>query len=458
MRLLLILPAAIALDNGLARSPPLGWRSWNAYGGGVTQAKMEAVMAAFVDESRGFSLRSLGFEFVGLDDGWQQCGAGVNKSFHTAAGDPIIDLKKFPDMGAMVAKAHSLGLKAGWYLNNCICNERSFTGPIVDLIQKQDVAALRKYGFDGLKLDSCSQWNNLTLWNELINATGKPILIENCHQGGLDPGSKQWQTYVKASGGTFTHKLGYLSAGSDAKPAMSNTTFAACEKACTSTADCAALCFESADAVPAGTIAKCYLKTAKAGFVPYDASNGHCLFDGSKDDCPYNFYRTSGDINARWGSMLGNLATVVRYLDSNTSRPGAWAYPDMLEVGRLANVTEDRSHFGAWVIASAPLILGFDASRKEIVDRVWPVITNKEVLAVSQSYAGSAGKRIEMSEDHQIWSKPLGDGKFAVFVLSNSSVPITVDVKLGDIDKSLNGTSRAVHVRCLYMHKDLGIV
>ena len=79
------------------------------------------------------------------------------------------------------------------------------------------------------------------------------------------------------------------------------------------------------------------------------------------------------------GSIMMNvqeLATVVRYLDSNTSRPGAWAYPDMLEVGRLANVTEDRSHFGAWVIASAPLILSFDASRKEIVDRVWPVITN----------------------------------------------------------------------------------
>eukprot|EP00966_Prymnesium_polylepis_P121272 2802704-Prymnesium_polylepis.1 len=67
-----------ALDNGLARLPPLGWRSWNAYGGGVTQAKMEAVMEAIVDDSRGFSLKSLGFEFVGLDDGWQACGTGIN--------------------------------------------------------------------------------------------------------------------------------------------------------------------------------------------------------------------------------------------------------------------------------------------------------------------------------------------------------------------------------------------
>ena len=34
------------------------------------------------------------------------------------------------------------------------------------------------------------------------------------------------------------------------------------------------------------------------------------------------------------------------------------AYPDMLEVGRMPNVVEDRTHFGAWCIVSAPLILG----------------------------------------------------------------------------------------------------
>ena len=45
---------------------------------------------------------------------WQKCGAGYNGSFHTDKGEPIIDEKKFPDMGSMVAKAHSLGLKAGW--------------------------------------------------------------------------------------------------------------------------------------------------------------------------------------------------------------------------------------------------------------------------------------------------------------------------------------------------------
>jgi hypothetical protein len=314
------------------------------------------------------------------------------------------------------------------------------------------------------------------------------------HQGGLDPGSKQWQTFQKA-GSSYTHRLGYLSAGHDAQPALINTSFATCEATCTADATCAALCFESADTTPHAPIAKCYLKTAQAGFVPYDATNGHCNFDGSSDDCPcaraqspvpnagspvraplvrwythaaaapppstargsYNFYRTSGDINARWGSMLANLATTVKFLDANTSRPGAWAYPDMLEVGRLANASEDRSHFGAWVIASAPLILGFDASDTSLLDRVWPTITNREVIAVSQTYAGSAGRRVEATAEHQVWTKPLSPSSFAVFVLSNASAPISVRVSLGDIDIALNG-SRSVHVRDLYEHRELGIL
>ena len=33
---------------------------------------------------------------------------------------------------------------------------------------------------------------------------------------------------------------------------------------------------------------------------------------------------------------------------------------DMLEVGRLRNFSESRTHFGAWAVMSSPLILSFD--------------------------------------------------------------------------------------------------
>ena len=37
----LALSAVMAIDNGLGRKPPMGWRSWNLYGGSVNQDLIE---------------------------------------------------------------------------------------------------------------------------------------------------------------------------------------------------------------------------------------------------------------------------------------------------------------------------------------------------------------------------------------------------------------------------------
>lgn len=176
------------------------------------------------------------------------------------------------------------------------------------------VKALAAAGWDGVKLDSCGDFNNLTWWAELIDAAGKPVLTENCHQGSITPGPNP----LAACTGTTT-----------------------------------------------------------------------------PSDCPYNFFRTSGDISSYWGSMWRNLQTTVPYLGNiPLSRPGTWAYPDMLEVGNLANFSEDRSHFGAWVVVSAPLVLGYDLTNMTTTKRVWPIISNTEAIAISQTWAGHPGRLV----------------------------------------------------------------
>lgn len=100
---------------GLAQRPSMGWRSWNAYHNDVTQAKIEAVMDAMVaKQSGGRSILELGYSSVGLDDAWQACGQGFNGTFHAVDGTPLWNNVTFPDPSGMVAKAHSLQLKAGW--------------------------------------------------------------------------------------------------------------------------------------------------------------------------------------------------------------------------------------------------------------------------------------------------------------------------------------------------------
>jgi alpha-galactosidase len=388
---------------------------------------MERIMEAMTDRSRTVdgkpcSLLDLGYDNVGLDDGWQKCGAGVNGSFHSADGVPIVDETKFPSMVGMVDKAHSLGLKCGWYMNNCICSEHEFKGDMIATVMKGSVAALRKAKFDGLKLDSCSQFNDLGWWNKLINETGPPVLVENCHQGGNAPGSEQWQTYFKnktVPAGEYMHDLGYIPAGGDAVPFMANVSLKDCLAQCSGLDNCSAVSFAEGNkttSLPSDLIEKCYVKKSSQ----FIGTGVVCKGEQTPSECPFNFFRTSGDINANYYHVLGNLGTVTKFMGNNSlSRPGGWAYPDMLEVGKLKTSAEDRSHFSMWSIVSSPLILGFDMSNSETMSRVWPIITNREVIAVNQAWAGSAGQLIYKKIGSQVWSKPLGNGSYAVLLLSN---------------------------------------
>ena len=53
--------------------------------------------------------------------------------------------------------------------------------------------------------------------------------------------------------------------------------------------------------------------------------------------CPFNFFRTSKDIDASDQSWIRNLQTVVKFLDASSplAGRGCWAYPDMIETGNL---------------------------------------------------------------------------------------------------------------------------
>jgi alpha-galactosidase len=109
---------ALANDNGLARTPPLGWRSWNLYGANVNQSLIESIMDGMAVSRNGVSLKSLGYITVGLDDNWQACGspsAAPGMHYHDAQGNPLVNLDRFPNMTGMTSHAHSLGLKSGWY-------------------------------------------------------------------------------------------------------------------------------------------------------------------------------------------------------------------------------------------------------------------------------------------------------------------------------------------------------
>lgn len=135
-----------------------GWRSWDAFENSVNQTLQQSQVDALVDRSKPVdgaptSLFDLGYNRIGLDDAWQDCGKGVNGSFHDPSGTPLIRPDRFPDMSAMNEYAKAKGIGSGWYLNTCDCCEKGHLQPMWSAAG--DAMAVKDLGFDGLKLDSC---------------------------------------------------------------------------------------------------------------------------------------------------------------------------------------------------------------------------------------------------------------------------------------------------------------
>lgn len=126
-------------------------------------------------------LQGMGFEYILIDDCWQQ--RGRNATDNTIPPDPI----KFPNgMKEVVDYIHSKGLKAGIYSSagtkTCAGYPGSLTYEFIDAQQFAD------WGFDYLKYDNCYQTGQSSLqrysdMGNAINATGHEMFYAICNWG-----------------------------------------------------------------------------------------------------------------------------------------------------------------------------------------------------------------------------------------------------------------------------------
>ncbi len=128
--------------DALAVTPPLGWNSWNVWGGIVDAAKVRAAADALVTSG----LAAQGYTYVNIDDAWE--------GPRTADGE-ITSNEKFPDMKALADYVHSKGLKIGLYSSPGprTCQQR-FAGSYEH--EAQDARTWAAWGFDYIKYDWCS--------------------------------------------------------------------------------------------------------------------------------------------------------------------------------------------------------------------------------------------------------------------------------------------------------------
>ena len=182
-------------DNGLARTPPMGWNSWNKFAGKVDDAAVRGMADAMVESG----MKDAGYIYVNIDDTWE--------ATRDALGN-IATNRKFPDMKALANYVHSKGLKIGIYSSpgpkTCAGYEGSYGH------EDQDAKTYAAWGFDYLKYDWCSAgriYKNQDMqavyqkMGDALLKTGRPIVFSLCQYGlddvwkwGPKVGGNLWRT------------------------------------------------------------------------------------------------------------------------------------------------------------------------------------------------------------------------------------------------------------------------
>ncbi|XP_053550430.1 alpha-N-acetylgalactosaminidase [Bombina bombina] len=183
-----------SLDNGLVRTPPMGWMTWERFRCNTDcmndpdNCISEYLIRSIADKMVDDGWRDLGYVYVSIDDCWAQKKRDANGRLQP-------DPERFPSgMKALADYVHSKGLKLGIYgdMGNYTC--MGYPGTTLENI-KVDADTFASWEVDMLKFDGC--YSNAVdkaigypKMSAALNATGRPILYScswPAYEGGLPP-------------------------------------------------------------------------------------------------------------------------------------------------------------------------------------------------------------------------------------------------------------------------------
>lgn len=390
----------IVVGDRIALTPPLGWNSWNCWGDAVSQDKVISSARAMVDQG----LRNHGWTYVNIDDGWQGVRGG--------AFDAIQPNSKFPDLKALVASVHAMGLKFGIYSTPWRGSYAGYIGSSCD----------NEAGtYDWVKAGRHNEVFRIGRSEEDWTA-GR---VQNWRRGRysfITADVRQWAAWG----------VDYL----------------------------------KYDWYPNDIPQVDEMRTALA-------ASGRDIVLSLSNKAPYglaaewtrlaNAWRTTNDISDNWQSLSAIGFHQDRW--APFSGPGHWNDPDMLVVGRVScgsslhptrlTADEQYTQISLWSLLAAPLLIGCDLAQLD--DFTLGLLTNDEVIDVDQDPLGQQATQIFAEGPKVIYARELEDRSFAVGFFNTGEIPTTVVFKwkdYGDLPRQLSDRQR---IRDLWRQKDLGV-
>jgi alpha-galactosidase len=406
--LLATVPAACTLDNGEGALPLMGFTTWDAFG--CRDDMNETSVRAVIDLMVSSGLRDVGYEYVNLDDCWQQ---------REANGTLVADPARFPSgIAALADYAHAAGMKLGLYTDvgtkTCAGHPGSWG------FEEADAAAYASWGVDFVKEDHCNlpdplppgiadenAFYNYALgrMRDALNATGRRVFFDLCAHtcyGDTELHSPAcWaQWYANAT------RLGN----------SRRTTTDACHTWASVMNN-----WYRNDAFQNGTLPLAQFSG------PFSWNDPDALQIG-------NLGAPRGDNNDGGGGSVGDGVGSANGGAGN----GGGGSP-------AVTAAMEQTHFSAWCIMGAPLVLG-----TELTPAVLALASNAEAVAVDQDPLGVQGVRVHVAGDpvyshdvygdglvwwpQEVWAKPLASGARAVLVVNHAATAAAADAA-GDDDK-----------------------
>ena len=343
-------------------------------------------------------LVNFGWSYINMDDGWQGFRGGSTKAIQAN--------EKFPDIVGMVDHIHSKGLHAGLYTVPMIGSYAGFVGSSCDNAEGE---------YTGLPEDTRENPSQIY---------------------GLAPGIINFRVKRVGPHWFFDRDIAQMSDwGFD---------------------------FIKFDWTIEPVTARRASKdvAAQKRDIVLSLSNSAKLADGKTLSQCAQMWRTAGDIEDKWASVIGVAQKQFRWAPH--AGPGHWNDADMLQFGFIHDAfnqktparpsrlsfEEQRSQISLWCLLAAPLLISCDLEK--IDAKALSLVTNPEVLEVDQDALGKPAYQVGKGGALLVLRKEMEDGTLALGVFNTGNKAFSGKLLPQDL-----GAPAAAVLRDLWARRDL---
>ena len=387
----ILVGTAEGLENGVGRTPPMGFISWERFGAETNCDKFpktcisETLYTSIADAMVEKGLVELGYVYVNIDDNWSEKERGADGRLQESKS-------RFPrGMTYLADYLHSKGMKFGMYTDVGTKTCQGYPGLLKpgfriekpgSFFFESDIDMFLEWGIDALKVDGCNA--RLDYMHILYPALSEMILRKIAERREAE-GKSQNLPLID------TAKMA-LDESSEASKSRIRDILLSCSW-------------------PA------YMPNQGEDSVSMTALMKHC-----------NLWRNYGDIQDSEDSVLRIERFFARRGPNDimvkAAGPGHWNDPDMLVIGNKGlSISQQQAQFCIWAILAAPLYISADV--REMSPESLAILKNKQVIDVNQDPLGRQGWVAFEDQIFRLWVRPLSakDGHSRVaFVVENKRV------------------------------------